>query len=115
MTEPENTIFHIRRMKSYFDGDSQLVIMVATNEREIYKKYIDLTRYEGAVVYLIDKENMILSSNKEDEIGQYMNHGVVKGIAENRSEIRLDEQYLLDQSIWRIQNCSLSTCILKSF
>lgn len=96
VTEPENTIFHIRRMKSYFDGDSQLVIMVATNEKEIYKKYIDLTRYEGAVVYLIDKENMILSSNKEDEIGQYMNHGVVKGIAENRSEIGLDEQYLLD-------------------
>lgn len=96
VTEPENAIFHVRRMKSYFDGGSQLVIMVATNERDIYRKYIDLIQYDGAVVFLIDEENMILSSNKEDEIGQYINNEVVEGITECKSEISLDEQYLLD-------------------
>lgn len=96
LTEPENAIFHARRMKSYFDDGDQLIIMVATNERDIYKKYKHLLQNEGAVVYLVDEENRILSSNKEKEIGQYLDKALVKGIENNSSEVELDEKYLMD-------------------
>lgn len=96
VTEPENAIFHARRMKSYFDDGDQLIIMVATNERDIYKKYKHLLQNEGAVVYLVDEENRVLSSNKEKEIGQYLDKALVKGIENNSSEVELDEKYLMD-------------------
>ena len=96
VTEPENAIFHARRMKSYFDDGDQLIIMVATNERDIYKKYKHLLQNEGAVVYLVDEENRVLSSNMEKEIGQYLDKALVKGIENNSSEVELDEKYLMD-------------------
>lgn len=96
VTEPENAIFHARRMKSYFDDGDQLIIMVATNERDIYKKYKHLLQNEGAVVYLVDEENRVLSSNMEKEIGQYLDKALVKGIENNSSEVELDEKYLID-------------------
>ena len=96
VTEPENAIFHARRMKSYFDDGDQLIIMVATNERDIYKKYKHLVQNEGAVVYLVDEENRVLSSNMEKEIGQYLDKALVKGIENNSSEVELDGKYLID-------------------
>mgnify|MGYP005749804289 FL=1 len=96
LTEPENAIFHARRMKSYFDDGDQLIIMVATNERDIYKKYKHLLQNEGAVVYLVDEENRVLSSNMEKEIGQYLDKALVKGIENNSSEVELDGKYLMD-------------------
>ena len=96
VTEPENAIFHARRMKSYFDDGDQLIIMVATNERDIYKKYKHLLQNEGAVVYLVDEENRVLSSNMEKEIGQYLDKALVKGIENNSSEVELDGKYLMD-------------------
>lgn len=96
VTEPENAIFHARRMKSYFDDGDQLIIMVATNERDIYKKYKHLLQNEGAVVYLVDEENRVLSSNMEKEIGQYLDKALVKGIENNSSEVELDGKYLID-------------------
>lgn len=96
VTEPENAIFHARRLKSYFDDGDQLIIMVATNERDIYKKYKHLIQSEGAVVYLVDEENRILSSNKEKKIGQYLDEALVRGIENSSSEVELDEKYLID-------------------
>lgn len=96
VTEPENAIFHARRMKSYFDDGDQLIIMVATNERDIYKKYKHLLQNEGAVVYLVNEENRVLSSNMEKEIGQYLDKALVKGIENNSSEVELDGKYLID-------------------
>lgn len=96
VTEPENAIFHARRMKSYFDDGDQLIIMVATNERDIYKKYKHLLQNEGAVVYLVDEENRVLSSNMEKEIGQYLDKALVKGIENSSSEVELDGKYLID-------------------
>ena len=96
VTEPENAIFHARRLKSYFDDGDQLIIMMATNERDIYKKYKHLIQSEGAVVYLVDEENRILSSNKEKKIGQYLDEALVRGIENSSSEVELDEKYLID-------------------
>lgn len=62
----ENVIFHIRRMRSDFERDVPLIIMVATNERDIASQYENLVQNEGEVVYLIDEENKVLSSNKEE-------------------------------------------------
>lgn len=59
-------------MRSDFERDVPLIIMVATNERDIASQYENLVQNEGEVVYLIDEENKVLSSNKEDEIGSYI-------------------------------------------
>lgn len=74
----ENVIFHIRRMRSDFERDVPLIIMVATNERDIASQYENLVQNEGEVVYLIDEENKVLSSNKEDEIGSYIDEKITE-------------------------------------
>lgn len=40
----ENVIFHMRRMRSDFERDVPLVIMVATNERDIATQYENLVQ-----------------------------------------------------------------------
>ena len=87
----ENTIFHIRRMRSDFERDVQLIIMVATNERDIATQYEDLVQNEGEIVYLIDGENKVLSSNRENEIGSYIDEKIVEC---DNGEIYLDQTYM---------------------
>lgn len=96
VTEPDNAIFHVRKLKSYPNTAKQLVIMVATDEREVYKKYEDLIQNNESIVYLVDNKNKVLSSNKKNKIGSRMDKDLVAGIEENRSEIRLDQNYLVD-------------------
>lgn len=87
----ENAIFHIRRMRSDFERDVQLIIMVATNERDIATQYEDLVQNEGEIVYLIDGENKVLSSNRENEIGSYIDEKIVEC---DNGEIYLDQTYM---------------------
>lgn len=88
----ENVIFHIRRMRSDFERDIPLVIMVATNERDIATQYENLVQNEGETVYLIDGENKVLSSNREDEIGSYIDEKIAEC---NTGEVYLNETYMM--------------------
>lgn len=88
----ENVIFHIRRMRSDFERDVPLVIMVATNERDIATQYENLVQNEGETVYLIDGENKVLSSNREDEIGSYIDEKIAEC---NTGEVYLNETYMM--------------------
>lgn len=88
----ENVIFHIRRMRSDFERDVPLIIMVATNERDIASQYENLVQNEGEVVYLIDEENKVLSSNKEDEIGSYIDEKITEC---DTGEVYLNETYMM--------------------
>lgn len=88
----ENVIFHIRRMRSDFERDVPLVIMVATNERDIATQYENLVQNEGEAVYLIDGENKVLSSNREDEIGSYIDEKIAEC---NTGEVYLNETYMM--------------------
>ena len=87
-----NVIFHIRRMRSDFERDVPLIIMVATNERDIASQYENLVQNEGEVVYLIDEENKVLSSNKEDEIGSYIDEKITEC---DTGEVYLNETYMM--------------------
>lgn len=88
----ENVIFHMRRMRSDFERDVPLVIMVATNERDIATQYENLVQNEGETVYLIDGENKVLSSNREDEIGSYIDEKIAEC---NTGEVYLNETYMM--------------------
>lgn len=88
----ENVIFHIRRMRSDFERDVPLIIMVATNERDIATQYEDLVQNEGEIVYLIDGKNKVLSSNREDEIGSYIDKKIVEC---SNGEVYLNETYMM--------------------
>lgn len=88
----ENVIFHIRRMRSDFERDVPLIIMVATNERDIATQYEDLVQNEGEIVYLIDGKNKVLSSNREDEIGSYIDKKIVEC---SSGEVYLNETYMM--------------------
>ena len=88
----ENVIFHIPRMRSDFERDVPLIIMVATNERDIASQYENLVQNEGEVVYLIDEENKVLSSNKEDEIGSYIDEKITEC---DTGEVYLNETYMM--------------------
>lgn len=101
ITYPENIVFNIRKMCSYMDDkdtNSQLSILVGTKEREIYQKYAELTENEGAVVYLIDNENRILSSSREDEVGTYMDRTLTDAARRQADEIILEQPYLMDSA-----------------
>lgn len=95
ITEPKNTFFHIRRMRSYYNGDDEFVIMVATDERDIFKKYEDLVQDEGSIVYLADEDNMIISSSREEEIGRELNRKLSDAIEKGVRDVRLDKRYLM--------------------
>lgn len=88
----ENVIFHMRRMRSDFERDVPLIIMVATNERDIATQYENLVQNEGETVYLIDGENKVLSSNREDEIGSYIDEKIAEC---NTGEVYLNETYMM--------------------
>ena len=88
----ENVIFHMRRMRSDFERDVPLVIMVATNERDIATQYENVVQNEGETVYLIDGENKVLSSNREDEIGSYIDEKIAEC---NTGEVYLNETYMM--------------------
>ena len=88
----DGVIFHIRRMRSDFERDVPLIIMVATNERDIASQYENLVQNEGEVVYLIDEENKVLSSNKEDEIGSYIDEKITEC---DTGEVYLNETYMM--------------------
>ncbi len=66
-----NVIFHVRRVKSDFTGDSHFVIMIATNESSIRECYSDLSVEQGSAVYLLNQERQVFSCSQVDEIGQY--------------------------------------------
>ena len=82
----------MRRMRSDFERDVPLVIMVATNERDIATQYENLVQNEGETVYLIDGENKVLSSNREDEIGSYIDEKIAEC---NTGEVYLNETYMM--------------------
>ena len=75
-----------------FERDVPLIIMVATNERDIASQYENLVQNEGEVVYLIDEENKVLSSNKEDEIGSYIDEKITEC---DTGEVYLNETYMM--------------------
>ena len=79
-------------MRSDFERDVPLIIMVATNERDIASQYENLVQNEGEVVYLIDEENKVLSSNKEDEIGSYIDEKITEC---DTGEVYLNETYMM--------------------
>ena len=79
-------------MRSDFERDVPLVIMVATNERDIATQYENLVQNEGETVYLIDGENKVLSSNREDEIGSYIDEKIAEC---NTGEVYLNETYMM--------------------
>lgn len=77
-----NTFFHVRKLKSDFDGSQQLAIMIATEESMIRKKYQDMIKGIGDIAYLIDDQQRIISSNIEADIGTVIESGldnVIKG------------------------------------
>ena len=69
----ENVIFHIRRMRSDFERDVPLIIMVATNERDIASQY----------------ENLV---QNEDEIGSYIDEKITEC---DTGEVYLNETYMM--------------------
>lgn len=68
-TDHNNTFFHVRKLKSDFDGSQQLAIMIATEENMLRKKYQEIIQEIGDIAYLVDDQQRILSSNVESDIG----------------------------------------------
>lgn len=69
-TGQSKTIFHARKLQSDFASDNYMVILLATEEQSIRQKYSGLLAEEGALVYLVDNEGQVLSSNEQETIGQ---------------------------------------------
>ncbi len=99
ITEPADILFHVRRLKADFIKDTHLVIMVATNEKDIREKYSDLLSSEGVVVYLTDNNNQIISSSREEEIGSYLNDTLVRSVENGEQEVELDKKYLITSEV----------------
>lgn len=95
ITNPRNTIFHIRRMQSDFDKQDELILMVATDEKDISESYTDLVQEKGSIVYLVNENNQILSSSNAEQIGEYIDQEIVDSVAEEKDTIELDQNYLL--------------------
>ena len=68
-TQINKTIYTTVRIQSDFKSDNSLYIIGATKEDYFGNKYQELVSYEGAIVYIIDKEGVIYSSNADDQLG----------------------------------------------
>jgi two-component system sensor histidine kinase YesM len=80
------TIYTTVRIQSDFTSDNSVYIIGATKEDYFGDKYQELVSYEGAIVYLIDNEGVIYSSNTDDQLGSTIANGIVNQI-DDKSEI----------------------------
>ncbi len=80
------TIYTTLRIQSDFTSENSLYIIGATKEDYFGNKYQELASYEGAMVYLIDKEGVIYSSNVNKQLGSTIASELVNQI-DNKSEV----------------------------
>jgi two-component system sensor histidine kinase YesM len=81
-----NTIFYVRRMKTDFESDSQLVILLATKEQELRKKYQELVKGNGDIVFLLDRQKKIFSSNSNEDIGTIIDEKLYQSMSKKQGE-----------------------------
>lgn len=82
------TIYTTLRIQSDFTSDNSLYIIGATKEEFFRNKYQELVSYDGAIVYLIDKEGVIYSSNVDNQLGSTIASEIVNQIdVKNKSEV----------------------------
>lgn len=68
-TEENQIFFYTRKLKSDFESDNNLLIIAGTSESYIEKRYESLLSDKGAIVYLVDENETIYSSNEKNLLG----------------------------------------------
>ena len=69
-TQEDDTIYTTLRIKSDFKSENALYIIGATNERCFGERLSSLATYEGSLVFMIDTEGMVYSSNDSEWLGK---------------------------------------------
>ncbi len=91
-SKENKTIYTTVRIQSDFKSKDSLYIIGATKEDYFGDKYQELVSYEGAIVYLIDKEGVIYSSNADNQLGSTISGEIISQIdVQNKSEIEYDQ------------------------
>lgn len=68
-TKEDDTIYTTLRIKSDFKSHKELYIIGATKERCFGDRLSSLATYDGALVFMTDKEGMVYSSNDSEWLG----------------------------------------------
>ncbi len=91
-SKDNQTIYTTVRIQSDFKSNDSLYIIGATKEDYFGDKYQELVSYEGAIVYLIDNEGVIYSSNTDNQLGSTISTDIINQIDfQNKSEIEYDQ------------------------
>ncbi|BES63641.1 hypothetical protein SANA_00800 [Gottschalkiaceae bacterium SANA] len=86
------TFFITRKLKSDFTSDDHLLIVAAIEEAYIRALYKGLMADEGALVYLVNEQGTIVSSNSQAELGMKISSEVWSlGLPLNREERQFQE------------------------
>lgn len=76
------------RIQADFSSDNSLFIIGATKEGYLREKLENSVACQGAVIYLINKEGIIYSSNKEEQLGQVMPVEIANGVPYNDKALK---------------------------
>lgn len=79
-----NTIYYTRKLKSDFTNDDSLIIIAAIGEEYIKNKYSSLLSYDGSLVYVVDEEGTIYSSNDNSLLGGKISQDITNNINTNK-------------------------------
>lgn len=87
-SKENKTIYTTLKIQSDFTSDDSLYIIGATKEDYFGDKYQELASYKGAAVYIIDKDGVIYSSNRKEQLGTTIASEIVDRVeVKNKNEI----------------------------
>lgn len=82
---PDNsTIYYTRKLKSDFTTEDSLIIIAAVGEEYVKNKYSSLLSYDGSLVYIVDEEGIIYSSNDNSVLGEKLSDDITDNIDFNK-------------------------------
>lgn len=88
-TPEDKTMYTTLRIQADFKSNDSLFIIGATKEEYLRKNYENFAPYEGSLIYVIDNEGIVYSSNVEEQLGTKLPEEILCGKARNaRTEVK---------------------------
>lgn len=81
-----SNFFHVRTLKNSVKSDERLTIVMAMNEIKIRRKLKNISNNEDYISYLVNEDNIVFSSNIQEEIGNKIDD-IVNSIDDDKVRI----------------------------
>ncbi|WP_242836687.1 sensor histidine kinase [Clostridium sp. BNL1100] len=73
----DRTIYFTRIVTNINNPKQRLVMILGTEEEDLYKEYSELLSFQGSMVYITDEKGIIYSSSQRDMIGSNVHSSIM--------------------------------------